>query len=1067
MKKLIFLTSVALFFISCTRAGNSENAKIQIKLPDLQTSYSGKVGTLSEPSKLADLNCFIVFVGGPEQDLQRNTCPTLGSSANGIPSRNINFGLLFGGFAPSSEISLELPSGNDRVLHLVGIRVSAPEICRDFKAFGFPGKNESSKPFIIGTVDRLQLEPAKTIEVPIKMAFDSSNGIEKCTGPDVPQDSGGGNNNDPYLRFEGLGKWNSLANKDLGTVGQCYQVKPALYINGSSWIDPGMSNIDINVSSFNAGQFYSDSSCSTSISSLQIPAGQSKSSTTYYFKTNNPSSNVTLAGWTLSGNTMSLQNSYQVVDFNYPKLSIYGPDKLPLSMCAKYHVVSEYYEGGPLNATGAGLNITLTDNANFYLRASAGCSTGTTATIATATNSTDVYLKIMSATTVSFNLQATAPGYTTSAYNVQNSVHNDHADSIQVLAKDNIIVRGVCNPITIRLVNSDGGAATAKNLMNLVFKAPQGAGSFYTLPDCTGAPVSNIPLTSGLYELNFGFKANSLPVASLVSGKLPMQFHFGSIRIQNSLFSGPSEITFDVADQQDPWFLHAMPPSFNGAEIIGTHEFDDGGSPNTFKFIPLLGNYTDLTSVECSATPGTGYSACPGTELDTGSIPYKYKWSSVNAATPTSRYVRFNYSNGGGSGNREIKISPDALYGNNFKVVQCGTIITANTPIESISGTGVICLPANSIHSRSSATAFTLASPRTSLIGHSSMTSEFQGGPYSANIFYSTASNIPASNFYVANLRFRNLNSASPAIGFTNPVEASAVIGELNNIDIDDGGTVSSTVMVNIGNNDPDLTIKLRNFKIKTTGANNTAIMISDSSNILIENSSIDTTGLHGIFVSNASGTGSIIKVTNTEVKTTLGVALELANQSATNGSGIEITNSRFQMYGAGNSSVPVVRMTNKLTSALFDNNVVMSDPGAPNLQLMQINTNINNDITMSMRTNTFLQSYYGAAALSITGGGSFISTISDFSDNSIVTTSSINNNSFGIFNIATSTTLNIYTNTSIPAAGGNLACSNNTSYIFTPTYVNNGSLGGGLGLGTISVIMNNMSLTSKRCIGL
>lgn len=1069
MKKLIFFISAAMIFISCTRASNSENARIQIKLPDLATSYSGKVGTLSEPSQLADLNCYMVFVGGPEQDLQRNTCPTLGSSANGTPGRTINFGPLYGGFSPSTEISIEVPSGNDRVLHLVGMRVSSPEICRDFKAFGFPGKNESSKPFIIGTADRVLLEPSKTVEVPIKMAFNAADAIEKCTGPDVPQDSGGGgNSNEPYLRFEGLGKWSYPANKDLGTVGQCYQVKPALYINGSAWVDPGMSVIDINVSAFNAGQFYSDSGCSTSISSLQIPAGQSKSSTNYYFKTNNPAADVTLSGYTVSGNSLSLQNSMQLVDFGYPKLSFIGPDKLPQGLCAKYRIVSEYYEGGPLSVTGGGLNISLTDNASFYLRAYPDCSTGTSATITTATSETEVYLKINSpATSVSFNSQATAPMYNTSNYSVQTSLRNNHVDSIQVLAKDNKIFRGSCNPITVRLVNADGGAATAKNNMNLFIKAPQGSGSFYTLPNCSGAPINNFPLISGNYELNIGFKANSLPLASLVTGKIPIQLHFGSIRLQNSLFSGPSEILFDVADQYDPWFISAMPPSFNGAEIVGTHEFNDGGSPNTFKYIPLLGNYTDIASVECSATPGTGYSPCSAAELDNSSIPYKYKWASSNAAASVARYVRFNYTNsGGGSGNREIKISGDVLYGSNFKVLQCDTLVPANTAIESMTGSGVLCLPANSIHSRSSATAFTLTSTRTSLIGHSSMTSELQGASQSANIFYSSATNIPTSSFFVANLKFRNITSSMPAIGFSNPVATVTMTGEFNNIDIYDSGTASTTNFIDIANNDPDLTLKFRNIKLAASGANNIGIYIHDSSNISLENSDLDVpSALYGINITNTSGSGSSIKITNTSVKTTIGPALYFSNSTAANGNGIEITNSRFHMTGSGNASTAVVKITNKINNLYFDNNIIDADPGTPNLDLLHLFSSAPSDFTAFMRTNTFTQGYFGSTVIGIEGG--YDMNITDFSDNSMATTALVNNNANGMFNIFAATTLNIWTNISVPANGGNLACSNNPSYIFTTPLTNNGTIGGGLGIAGISTIMNNMSLTSKRCSGL
>lgn len=1069
MKKLIFLISAAMFLISCTRASNSDNAKIQIKLPDLTTSYSGKVGTLSEPTSLSDLNCYMVFVGGPEQDLRRNTCPTSGNSATGTPSRNINFGPLYGGFAPSTEISIEVPSGNDRVLHLVGMRVSAPEICRDFKAFGFPGNNESSKPFIIGTADRVLLEPSKTIEIPIKMAFNVADGIEKCTGPDVPQDNGGGgNSNEPYLRFEGLGKWSYPANKDLGTVGQCYQVRPSLYMNGSAWVDPGMNNIDMYVGTSNAGQFYSDSACSTPISAMQIPAGQSKSTINYYFKANTPAANVTFAIYSIIGNSVNLQNSMQVVDFGYPKLSFIGPDKLPQGLCAKYHVVSEYYEGGPLNATGGGLTISLSDNASFNLRANPGCSTGTSATIGTATSETDVYLMINSpATNVSFNTQATAPMYNSSAYTVSTSLRQDQTDSLQVLTKDSTIIRGVCNPITIRLVNSDGGATTAKNMMELVFKAPQGSGTFFTLPNCTGAPIGMLIMPLGSTEMTFGFKANSLPLASLITGKIPMQFHFGSIRIQQSLFNGPSEILFNVVDQNDPWFLHANPPSFNGAEIVGSHEFNDGG-PSTFKFIPLLANYTNLTSIECSSTPGTGYSACSGSEVDTSSIPYKYKWSISNAASNIQRYVRFNFSENGNFGNREIKISSDALYGPKFKVIQCGYIASVNETIESISSTtsGVVCLPANSVHSRSSSQAFTFtASTRNGLIGFSDLSSELNGSTQTASLIYPNSTNSPDSNFYVANLKLRNFSAATQIIAISSISSSSSYTAEFNNIDIDDGGLGSSQALFAVMTNNSLMSIKLRNSKIIATGTSNKPVSIMNAKNITLENNVIEANGSDAIYFYNSAFGGENILFNNLNVKTTGGHAFYFSNSSVPNGTNNSIINSRFKMLTGGGIN-PVVRLTNKLLSSKFENNIVESESGLSNEHLMIIYSNTASQIFLAMNSNTFLQGNPNKSAVYIDGGTTI--DLSPFHENSFVATAAAPN-TFGFMELVTGTYyLNIASGLTPTGYGANLSCSTTAVNNFTVRTTQGGgaNFGGNFSPTAIPLIANNSSLSSKRCSG-
>lgn len=1080
-KLLFFLATVLL--ISCTRLGGNLNSKILIKVPELTSSHINHLSLSSDPSSLSDMNCYMVFISGPEEDLQKNSCPTKGDLALGIPSKNVKFGLYIGGFNPGSEISFEVPSGNSRVIHLIGMSVKSQEICRDFKTQGFPSKQESSKPYLLGTADNVFFEAAKTIEIPIVMNFSSANGISKCSGPDIPDEAGdGGENpgetpgegsNKPYLRFEGLGRWDFMTNKELGTLGQCYLVTPSLYQNGQPWVDPSFAPLSIDVSSFVAGQFYSDSGCSSSpVTTLSIPLGAYRSAAGYYFKSTSVLTDIPLTGWTITGNSQPLQSVSQVVDFGYPKITFFGSDKLPVNLCSRYHLKSELYEGGSLMAPSGGINFALSDNASFYLRASNDCLTGTTVHMATATEGQQFYLKIYSPTTT-IDLQdyitASAAGvnYVVSSFIIETSAYHNHVDAMSVYARDNAIVRGECNAISIRLVNFDGGAASAKNLMNLYFNVPQGAGSFYTLSDCTGAPIGSIPLVAGESELNIGFKANALPETILTSGQIPVEFHFGSIRIKDIPSQLPSIYMFDVVDPLDPWFLSAVPPSFHGATVVGSHEFnDDGGTPNTFKFIELQGDYDYLDSVKCY--DGSDFVNCNSTQLDTSTIPYKYKWASTDASSGISRMVQFNYTDSGMSGHRELIISGDKLYGNGFKVVNCGSIAAVNETIESLNthNSGVLCLPENSNHARSSVALTLNAASRIGIIGHSSGTSVIDANSINSTLvmFLYGSTNFPSSNFYVANLKFRGVTDSS-RISISNPTPGSSVLAEFNNIDIDDMGISTTTSMISISNSSPNVTIKLRNSKIKTSGSYNSGISLLGVNNIAIENLKIETTSEFGIRIQNSTAiNGQNIKILNTEIITTGGEALKWDNSGATSGTGIEIVNSKFLMKMPGAAAKSVVSLTNKITNGIFENNVVESEPGASNNGLVYFYSGALNDLGLSVRTNTLSQGFSTKAIMQSTGNQN--TDIIDFLDNSLVSTSSANN-FIGFVEVTSGSTFNFWTGISDPPGGGNVACSDNGSYIFTSSYTNNGSMGGGLGLPTIPIIMNNLSTTSKRCKGL
>lgn len=331
-------------------------------------------------------------------------------------------------------------------------------------------------------------------------------------------------------------------------------------------------------------------------------------------------------------------------------------------------------------------------------------------------------------------------------------------------------------------------------------------------------------------------------------------------------------------------------------------------------------------------------------------------------------------------------------------------------------------------------------------------------------MFLYGSTNFPSSSFYVANLKFRGVTDSS-RISVSNPTPGSSVTAEFNNIDIDDMGISTTTSMISISNSSPNVTIKLKNSKIKTSGSYNSGISLVGVNNVTIENLKIETASDFGInIINSASINGQNIKILNTEITTTGGEALKWDNSAATSGSGIEIVNSKFIMKMPGSAAKSVVSFSNKIINGIFENNLVEAESGATNNGLMSFFSGAANDLSISVRTNILSQGYSAKATMKSTGNNN--TNIIDFLDNSLVSTSSANN-SIGFVEVTTGSTFNFWTGISDPPGGGNVACSDNGSYIFTSSFTNNGSIGGGLGLGTIPVIMNNLSTTSKRCKGL
>jgi len=153
---LIFCTSLVFVATSCTR--EEETSSIYIQLPEagplshslnvaqsvgvqtaVNTPWSGTINSRNE------INCYLIAVGGPEPDQNKNRCTTLTNGTQG----SVYFGNYLGGVPAGSEIKLELKSGPGRVIHLIGMKAEAGS-CKDFKNNG-PDQGKISYPRVLGS----------------------------------------------------------------------------------------------------------------------------------------------------------------------------------------------------------------------------------------------------------------------------------------------------------------------------------------------------------------------------------------------------------------------------------------------------------------------------------------------------------------------------------------------------------------------------------------------------------------------------------------------------------------------------------------------------------------------------------------------------------------------------------------------------------------------------------------------------------------------------------------------------------------------------------------------------
>jgi hypothetical protein len=308
-----------------------------------------------------EINCFFVGVGGPEPEMRKNTCFR---NINGT-TQTYKIGTWAGGIPRNSEVSLDVPSGKDRVIYLAGFNATAA-VCRDFKKNGYPPDQTTF--YSLGKAGGVNLEPGKVVSVPLVVNYDENDKIDKCDGPDFPDDNGP---QGPYLRIEGLGSNVSGTNLELATKDVCYPVTFRIYdTNGSPMYN--LETSDIVISNF-PSEFYISSSCSGQLTSANIPQNSNSSATAYFKKT---SAGPFLTGnlnLNISRNAVPLSiNVDQNIEFGNPKVSISGAN-INDGTCTSYTANLKKHEGDSLSLpTNVSLNL-IQDSTLYSLRSTSGC----------------------------------------------------------------------------------------------------------------------------------------------------------------------------------------------------------------------------------------------------------------------------------------------------------------------------------------------------------------------------------------------------------------------------------------------------------------------------------------------------------------------------------------------------------------------------------------------------------------------------------------------------------------------------------------------------------------------
>jgi hypothetical protein len=213
-KLLLALTSLMMLVSACERNSGGK-AKLSIQFPEVtsstkseKVSASGVGGSSDDwanitPSGLTGatpINCFGVYISGPEDSFKKNSC---GKKDFTTPMKT--FGMWKGGVPAGASLSFDVDAGKDRVVGIFGFHATDMTACKDFTGNSEMDKSKLSMPYFIGESAPQVFAPGSSVNVPVTLAFNSDQSFEDCKGPDFGNNNGGGGGGSSSSIYVGSG----------------------------------------------------------------------------------------------------------------------------------------------------------------------------------------------------------------------------------------------------------------------------------------------------------------------------------------------------------------------------------------------------------------------------------------------------------------------------------------------------------------------------------------------------------------------------------------------------------------------------------------------------------------------------------------------------------------------------------------------------------------------------------------------------------------------------------------------------------------------------------------------
>lgn len=534
MNKNIFYAlslSFALFHLGCERnIAQSTKSRVEISFPKTNISLlqESKVDGISpldfstiEPTGFSGaypINCYAVMVSAPEPGFNVNSC----GREDGSISR-FGVGILAGAVSGGQSITMDVPSGKDRSIKVIGFHALTASACSGLESD--QDNSNLSKPYILGEVGGLVMNPGATLTVPVSMSWDNQAWFDDCVGPDFGDGNGSGGGGPAIATRARLAK-NFWPINGFYT-DSCNQFYIQFQDNQGQWAQLSEpATIQFEDSMANPLNIHNSCDCSGGLTSQVFFAQGTIGEQCLSYTTNSTVGPLAINMAPVSGPPGFDPTSNMSFNVQLPSsttFEIAGPRRILPNSCHRYQLISRYWAGAGATVSSLGINHA---NAQTKVYPSLSACQSATGEVSYGipshltlnggvTKYTDVWVSIDSA--------AANPSFTAwESGNVDGVIHLQEGSGIGSLAKvrvwsdRNQIQYNTCATrlINIELEDANGNAFPVMSALNVQIDTVSGSAfNFYQPNDfgCAGTSSASlstsVPAGSSFLQIPFKIPA--------------------------------------------------------------------------------------------------------------------------------------------------------------------------------------------------------------------------------------------------------------------------------------------------------------------------------------------------------------------------------------------------------------------------------------------------------------------------------------------------------------------------------------------------------------------------------